>query len=113
MEQINITQKLTILDRFVIPAILMKEGSYTDLAVKKAIVNKIRVTEAEEIKYQIKTLPNGSPSWPATFADEVFETTFTQIEHDMIKLAIKDLEGQKKLNDETFGIYEKFVMGKG
>jgi hypothetical protein len=105
--------ELTLSDRINLPSILKEEGNYEFLIIKKSIKNKVAVSELELEKYNIKTVSDGEQkswiTWNKEGAEAKFNYDFSELEKNEIKLALKKLSEDNKLNDVTLSLYEKFV----
>lgn len=102
--------KLSLLERVLLPSILKSENEYKTLKIYKSIREKCAVS-AQEIKdYQIESKKDGSVSWNKKGADKLFDMNFNEFEKLEIKLALKELDEQKKLHIDLVSLYEKFVF---
>lgn len=104
---------LSLSDRINLPSIFASEGSYEFLIIKKSIIDKVAIKESEVSKYEIKTITEGERKgwiqWNKEGLDAKFDYDFSELEKNEIKLALKKLSEDKKLNDVTLSLYEKFV----
>ncbi len=111
-KKIEITTDLTLLERILIPGILRQEGKYESLIVIKDLKKKVGLTQDEVKKYDIKTIGEGKESrlsWNEKGAKAKFPYTFTELEKLELKLALKKLNDEEKLNADLIPTYEKFV----
>ena len=97
---------MKIIDRILIESILPHEGNYTDLIVIKDIKSKVSLTQDEIIKYEVKSLENGTIEWKNEGYDE--EIKFSELEKSIIKKALEKLNSENKLNFQLLNIYELF-----
>lgn len=104
---------LSLSDRVNLPYIFNPEGTYEFLIIKKSIIDKVSLTELELKKYDIKTIQEGEQkgwiTWNKLGVSAKFNYNFSELEKNEIKLALKKLSEDKKLNDVTLSLYEKFV----
>jgi hypothetical protein len=98
---------LTVGERLIVCTILPKESSFVTLRVVRNLISKLGLTAKEIEDFEIsvvgeQTKWNGKGSIPVNFE-------FDQVELDMIKKQLRDLDEKGKLNIEMFSVYEKFV----
>lgn len=103
---------LTLLDRIVLPSVLLKENDYKTVIISKDIKSKIAITQDEIKKYEIETMPDGSIKWNAAGLKAKFDIDFTDFEKLEIKLGLEKLDRDKKLTEEHIGVYDLFVKEK-
>ena len=108
------TITLSLKERISLSGILPQEGDYSFLIVKRDILKKIAVSQDELKKFEIKTVQGekGQGSfltWNAKGEKEKFNYSFTDLEKNELKLALKKLSDDKKLTEDLLGLYEIFV----
>lgn len=107
----NTKIKLSLLDRIILPTILKKESNYKELIVNGDISQKVKITQSELEKYEVKVLGQGL-SWNEKGMKATFEYDFTDMETDSIKKGLKELDETNKLTSDHVGLYEKFLLNK-
>jgi hypothetical protein len=98
--------KLTIADRFAILSILPMEGTFATLKLVRELREMLSLTEAEIKEYNVKQIGE-QVTWMN--GEKTVEMEFGDFTAGMIKDALKDLDGKKKLEDKHYNIYEQFV----
>lgn len=105
--------ELSLSDRINMPSIFPTEGSYEFLIIRKSILEKISINDSELEKYNIKTISEGEQKgwivWNEKGRLARFNYDFSDLQKNEIKLALKKISEDKKLNDATLSLYEKFV----
>lgn len=102
--------KLTLLQRMILPTILPSKGKYEDLILKDDIVEKVKITQEEVKSFNIRTEQVGDKFqtlWEDPDKTE-FEYTFTELEMNLIKRNLDNLQKNEELTDETKGLYKLF-----
>ena len=97
---------LTLKERFSLPSILPTQGGFTKLVIKNDIIDKIKITQEEIKEFEIES--NGQEVKWNTTKEKDLEVDFTELESNLIKECLSTLDKEEKLNDETFGLYNKF-----
>ena len=98
--------KLKIIERIVFGKILPQEGDYKTLVIKNDIVEKVQIGQ-EEMK-EIEFKKDGEQlTWNTEKAKDK-EVVFTELETELIKTQLYELDKQKKLDDNTLPIYKLF-----
>ena len=105
---------ITLSDRILISSLLPTEGDYTFHIVKKELLTKVAVTQDEVNKFEIKEVKpkDGSPSflnWNPKGGTSKFEYDFTTLEKNEIKLALRKISDDKKLQQYHLNLYEIFA----
>jgi hypothetical protein len=96
--------ELKIIDRLCIPALLPKEGNFKQYNLKKSILAKIEISEAERTGVNLRQDPETNRiEWDAE-KDTPLTVTFTSEEMDFLK------ESCEKLSDESNPDYLWGVM---
>ena len=99
---------LTIADRLSLSTVLPKRGSYEDMIVREDIRNKVKFTQKELKKYEIKQFPeSGMLEWKETVDN--FDYEFTELEEALIIKSLTELSKKNELGVEHVGLYKKFV----
>ena len=100
--------KLNVFERLMAMGLLPKEGSYVTLRIQRELTTKLGMSEEELKEFDIKTLGDGKVSWNAKGMEEK-EIALGEKQTDMIKDALVKLDTDKKLDQQHFTLYEKFV----
>ena len=100
--------KLEVFDRLILLNILPKEGDFLTLKIVRQMREDLSFSEAEHKALQF-VQDEGNVQWKTESAKSktiVFGIKATEIIVDMLK----KLDKEKKLKDEHFNLYEKFVI---
>lgn len=101
---------LGVMERIVLLSILPKEGDYTTLKLMREMREDLSFTE-EEHKQLAFEQAGGQVRWNADNAAKLGKAfRFGEKQKEIIAAALKRLDEQKKLQDEHFTLYEKFVV---
>jgi hypothetical protein len=98
---------LNVFERISLLSILPKEGDYTTIKIIRNLRETLSFTEEEHEKLKFKTLEN-SIEWDKK-EDVPKEITIGEKAMDIIVDALKKLDSEKKLTEQFFDIYEKFI----
>jgi len=102
--------ELAVVERLVLLNILPKEGDFTTLKLVRKLRENLSFDEGEH-----KTLnfvqDGDQVRWNET-ADVTRHIMIGEKQTDIIITALKKLNDEKKLGDQHFSLYEKFVEGK-
>ena len=102
---------LNTLERLLLLNILPKEGDYTTLKIVRKLREALSFTEEEHAVRNFKTSEDGNTTWTLGTPDAV-EISIGEKATDMIVAELKKLDDEKKLSEQTFSLYEKFVEEK-
>jgi len=109
-------KKLIVGERFALLGILPNEGNFATLKVVRKLREDLSLTEEEIKHFDVKQIPtssgNVSLTWNSEKATEEKDFEFGEFSVELIKAKLKKLEEDKKLTNEHFSIYEKFVEDK-
>jgi hypothetical protein len=94
-------------DRLILLNILPKEGDFTTLKIVRKLREDLSFTEAEHKALQFDQA-DGNVKWK-TEGDIPKEITIGEKATDLIVSTLKKLNTDKKLSEQHFSIYEKFV----
>jgi len=112
-EESNVVQlgtELSVLERLVLLGILPKEGDFTTLKLVRKLRENLSFDEGEHEK--LKFVQDGDQvRWNET-ALEPKHVAIGEKMRDVIIGALKKLDDEKKLREEHFSLYEKFVENK-
>jgi hypothetical protein len=95
------------MERFTIQRILPQEGNFATLKVLNTLKMSLAPSEEEHKKYEIKT-EEGLITWNQLGKEES-EIEIGEKATDLIIESLKKLDESKKLTNEHFSIYEKFI----
>jgi hypothetical protein len=100
--------ELTILERLILSSILPGEGDFTTLKVLRKLKEDLSFSEEEHLTLRFETKDNGSVSWQPE-GNIPKEVPIGEKAKDIIVDALKKLNADKKLTNDHFSLYEKFV----
>jgi len=112
-EESNVVQlgtELTVLERLVLLSVLPKEGDFVTLKLVRKLRENLSFDEAE-----IKELNFAQDGDQVRWNEKASITKRINIGEkmsDLIQGALKKLDDEKKLREEHFSLYEKFVENK-
>ena len=101
--------ELQIGERLVLISVLPQEGDFTTLKIVRELRESLSFTEEEHKTYEFKQEGN-FVIWNKE-KDVAKEVKIGEKANDVIVEALKKLNEEKKLRDEHFNLYEKFVGG--
>ena len=99
--------ELSVRERLVLLSVLPQEGNFITLKVVRQLREALSFSEEELKQYQF-VQSEGRVTWDDK-AEQVKEIEIGEKAMDIISEALKKLNEDKKLKDEHFTIYEKFV----
>jgi len=100
--------KLNVLERIILMGLLPKEENYLTFKIIMTLKGDLSFSEAEHKKIMFTTLPDGRVSWKnGAIAKDI---KIPDVILSMIKAKLEDLEKEKKINDDNFSLYEKFII---
>ena len=99
--------KLDVRERLVLLSVLPQEGNFITLKVVRKLREGLSFSE-EELKQYKFVQEDQRVTWDDK-AEQVKEIEIGEKAMDIIKEALKKLNEDKKLKDEHFTIYQKFV----
>ncbi len=100
--------KLSVMERLTLLGLLPKEGNFTTLKIVRELRESLSFDDKENKELDFKFLDSGGVSWNDRKAKEK-EFKFNDTASGIITDALKELDKEKKLRDEHFTIYEKFM----
>ncbi len=104
--------KLTLYERLVVMSLLPKEEAFLTLVIIRDLQVELAATE-EEIKLAgIATAPNGGITAENWLAVPEKEIVFGDIAKGLVVSALKKLDEAKKLTNDHFTVYQKFILAK-
>jgi len=99
--------KLNLFERFMLLQILPKEGNFVTLRITRDLRTALAVTEKEFKDFEI-TQDGEHTKWN-TKGNEEREIMIGEKATDIIVESLKQLDKDKKLTEQYFTVYEKFV----
>jgi hypothetical protein len=102
--------KLNTFDRLILLNILPREGDFTTLKIIRKLRETLSFSEEEHKRLQFKQDGEGKVSWQ-TNGDIEKDITIGEKATDIICDVLKKLDKDKKLKEEHFSVYEKFIGG--
>ena len=99
--------ELSVFERLILLNILPREGDFTTLKIVRKLREDLSFSEEEHKVLQIRT-EDGMVHWKKE-GDVSKDITIGEKAMDVIQGVLKKLSTDKKLKDEHFSIYEKFV----
>lgn len=100
-------KELTVGERLVICSILPKESSFITIRLVRNLISRLALSAAEIEEFELRE-EGGMAKWNTKGATPK-EFEFEQVELDLIKKQLTDLDSKGKLNIEMFSVYEKFI----
>lgn len=101
--------ELQVGERLVLLSVLPQEGDFTTLKIIRELRESLSFTEEEHKTYNFKQEGN-LVIWNKE-KDVSKEVKVGEKANDIIVEALKKLNDERKLRDEHFSLYEKFVEG--
>ena len=102
--------ELTVLERLVLLSVLPKEGDFTTLKLVRKLCENLSFDEGEHEK--LKFIQDGDQVRWNESALPPKRVSIGEKMADLIREALKKLNDEKKLREEHFSLYEKFVESK-
>jgi hypothetical protein len=103
------TMKLKIVDRINILQVLPTEESFATLKIVRKIVENVGLTDADFKEYEIKEFPEENRMVWNEDNDVEKEFTFGEKSYSIIRDALIKLDKDKKITNQFYSTYEKFV----
>jgi hypothetical protein len=89
---------LTIKERLLVPQLYPREAGLTDQTIVRDIARKVNLSQEEQKKVGLKTMPNGF-TWDNK-KEKVIEVEFTDAEINLLKDRINKLDQEKKITQQ-------------
>jgi len=99
--------ELKVFDRLILLNILPKEGDFTTLKIVRKLREDLSFSEDEHKTLGFKQ-ENGNVQWKQD-GDIPKDITIGEKASDLIADVLKKLDKEKKLTDQHYELYEKFV----
>jgi len=102
--------KLNLWERFTLPTVYPKRGSYADHVVVRDLNRKLEITQDEVDKHSITQLPDGSFTWSNAGSSEK-EFEFTDFEIRTIRNNIQQANSANNLpiGEREMRLWTKFI----
>jgi len=100
--------KLGLYERLLVKGILPQEDSFTNLILRKDLIEKIEITQEEIKKFEIKSVENGAV-WNSKGQKDKLELEISSLEGKYLSEVLKKLDSEKKLSFALVDIYEAIV----
>lgn len=97
-----------MLDRINVLSILPKENNYVTLKLVRDLVSLVGIKDKEFKEFEIATLENGGVKWNDK-GNKLKEFEIGEKATDLIVEGLKKLNTDKKLTQQYFDTYGKFV----
>ncbi len=102
--------ELGVFDRLILLNILPGEGDFTTLKIVRKMREDLSFTEEEHKALGFKQENEGRIQWIQE-ADKSKEISIGEKATDIIVEVLKKLNDDKKLQDQHYSLYEKFIEG--
>jgi len=99
--------KLNVLERLMLLGILPKENNFATLKIVRTLTSNLGFDEKETTEFDIKQ-EGDKVIWNQKGSEER-EIEIGEKATDIIVESLKKLDEEKKLNEQLFSVYEKFV----
>jgi hypothetical protein len=102
--------KLTLRERYVVMSLFPREGSFVTIKAITKIKEELFPSDEEVAIAGLEDLPDGrvtATNWLLVVEKEI---TFGKITKALVEEALKKLDETKKLTEEHFTLYEKFII---
>ena len=100
--------ELGVFERLILLNILPKEGDFTTLKIVRKMREGLSFTEEEHKALEFKQEDEGRVLWKQD-ADKPKEISIAEKATDIIVEVLKKLNDNKKLQDQHYSLYEKFI----
>ena len=101
--------KLNLHERLIFLSLLPKQNDFSTMKILRKVSQDVGFTDEEYKYYNIKPVENGRISFDVIKAQEEKDFDIGEIAVQLVKTALEKLDKDKKLTQEHFSIYEKFV----
>ena len=99
--------KLNVLERLILLSILPKEGNFTTLKIIRKLRETLSFSEEEHKALKFKE-EDGRLFWDSSY-EALKDIHVGEKAEDVIVSTLKKMDEEKKLTDEHFSVYEKFI----
>ena len=101
--------KLNLVERFTLLQLLPVQGDFSTLKIMRKLREDLSTTEGEIKEFGIQQVEDRVTWNPEQGSGEV-EIPIGEIATMIVEKLLKDLDDTKKLADQHFTLYEKFVV---
>ena len=98
--------KLTVIDRLMVPKILLETGSVVDGIVRRDVLKKTELTQAEATRIGLRPTPDGGLVWDAEKAKAV-DVEFTEAELMLLKRGADEHDRNKSVHWQAVDLVKK------
>lgn len=105
---VQLGTELTVLERLVLLSILPKEGDFTTIKLLRKLRESLSFDEEEH--KELSFIQDGDQVRWNEAANLTKQIQIGEKQSDLIHDALKKLDEEKKLTDNHFSLYEKFVV---
>ncbi len=100
--------KIKLVHRITLPSIFPEKSSFEKLIIIGDIQNKIKLTQEDIVKYEVKS-ENNIITWNEEGTKSEFDVEFTESESNLIADLLKNMSKEETLTAQTFELYKLFV----
>jgi len=102
-------ENMTVEERLLTISILPVNGNFITMKVVRGIIDKLTLSNADMILYDIVVGEGGKVSWNSKGITEKKEVEIDTVEMALIQKSLRELDESGGLTQETLPIYEKFL----
>ena len=99
--------RLTIKERLILLNVLPREGDITSLRIVRQLRESLSFSEGDHERLGIKLGEEGKITWREDVPQES-EVEVGRKAADLIEVALRDLDKQKKLTEDYLTVWDKF-----
>ena len=99
--------KLNVFERLMLLSVLPQEGNFVTLKVLRILKSNLALSEKELKDFEV--IQEGEQVKWNTKGNEEIEIEIGEKATDIVIEALKQLDKEKKLTEQYFSLYEKFV----
>lgn len=103
--------RLSIMERLVLAGVLPTEESFVTLRVVRDLKERLLFTEDELREYNIHDTEDRRIAWDVSVQPQEKDIEIGERATDVIVESLKKLNDSKKLGEQHFSLYEKFIEG--
>jgi len=103
--------KMSVMERLILMGLLPKENDFATLKIIRELQGELSFSEADHKELNFKNNPGGGSTWSASGAEKIGlkKIDIGDKAKSIIVDELKKLNDQKKITNELFDIYERFV----
>lgn len=95
-------------ERLFLLGALPKKGKEEKMIVSRDFKNKIKITQDEIVKYDLKTNEQGYLTWKLELDKDTIKVELTQLEELFLKDLLSSLNKEENLQEEILDFYLKY-----